>query len=274
MNRRLRLSRLHWRRWPLRAAGPTAEAHRAASFLAELQSQSGSVGVRPSLSRPAWTTSLAILTWLSVEGGASEFRREIELAKQWTLDAKGVAIVGENEAGHDGSLIGWSWAENTHSWIEPTIFHVLSLKALGLNHHPRVREAIRMLIDRQLPGGGCNYGNTTVMGQLLRPHLQPSGMMILALSDEETSDPRWNATVAYAKSQVNNQTTSSSLSWALLGLTAAQDRPADAGQYLAAAFERTMARGGPPHTLTLLAHAHLGTRSPLCQLPFSRMANT
>ena len=44
----------------------------------------------------------------------------------------------------------------------------------GLPPHPRNwRNAQAMLIDRLLAGGGCNYGNTVVLGQELRPHVQP-----------------------------------------------------------------------------------------------------
>ena len=33
----------------------------------------------------------------------------------------------------------------------------------------RTREGVRLLRDRLLPDGGCNYGNTTVLGQTLSP---------------------------------------------------------------------------------------------------------
>ena len=41
---------------------------------------------------------------------------------------------------------------------------------------PRIREAVRLLWDRQLPHGGWNYGNTVVLKQELRPHLLPTGL--------------------------------------------------------------------------------------------------
>jgi len=50
--------------------------------------------------------------------------------------------------------------------------------------HPRADEAVQLMLDRILPGGGCNYGNTIVLDQLLRPHIQPTGIVLLALAGD------------------------------------------------------------------------------------------
>jgi hypothetical protein len=71
--------------------------------------------------------------------------------------------------------VGWAYAEGTHSWVEPTAFAVLALKAASREYQAAAREGVAVLIDRQLPGGGLNYGNTFVLGQLIRPHIQPTG---------------------------------------------------------------------------------------------------
>ena len=47
-----------------------------------------------------------------------------------------------------------------------------------------------VLLDRQLPGGGLNYGNTYVLGQLMRPHVQPTGIALLALAGEADASGR------------------------------------------------------------------------------------
>ena len=107
---------------------------------------------------------------------------------------RGIAVERYEELGHDSSLIGWPWVEGTHSWIEPTAWAVLALKAVGLRQHPRTREAVRLLVDRLLPEGGCNFGNTYVLGQQLLPHLQSSGICLLALAGEKIDDPRIDRT--------------------------------------------------------------------------------
>lgn len=250
----------------LAASGRESEAQTAARFLASLQSANGSVGVRPGLSKPAWTTSLAMLAWLSLNGGA-EFQSQLAAATTWTLETRGLAVTDDADLGHDTSLIGWSWAEKTHSWIEPTILHVLSLKAVGLRDDERVREAIRLLIDRQLPDGGCNYGNTSVMGQWLRPHLQPSGMLLLALADEQDASGRLSKTVAYVATGLEECVTTASWCWAALGLCAVGRTPDELESRVRQVFDRAVARGKGPLPMALVAHAALGSRSPLCVLP-------
>jgi hypothetical protein len=72
----------------------------------------------------------------------------------------------------------------THSWIEPTALGVIALKAAGHERHERVQEAIRMILDRQLPHGGWNYGNTFVFGRELRPMPESSGAALAGLAGQ------------------------------------------------------------------------------------------
>jgi hypothetical protein len=178
-----------------------------------------------------------------------------------------LSIEGErlksDEASHNTMLAAWPWVEGTHSWVEPSALFTVAFKSLGMNDHPRTREAVTLLIDRLLPDGGANYGNTIVLGQTLRPHLQPSGVTMLALAGERSLDARIRKTLSYLERSVNKQTPSTSLAWALLGLAAHNRFPNDAEAMLPAAFDRTMARDQSPHKLALLALAALGDRSPL-----------
>lgn len=238
----------------------------AAEFLLGIQNKDGSVGVRPGEAMPAWTTSLAVLTWLATERD-NAFRQPIAAAVNWILETQGRTIEHATELGHNTKLIGWSWAADTHSWIEPTIFCTLALKAAGHNTHPRTREAIALLIDRQLSGGGCNYGNTTVLGQPLRPHLQPSGMLLVALDGEHDPSGRAAKSVNYVAQTINAETTPSSLAWAVLGLAAAGRKGAANDDLLAKSAADVLARGAAPYKLALLAHAALGADSPLVTLP-------
>lgn len=238
----------------LLAHGEDAAARKACNWLADLQQASGSVSVRAGEDEPGWPTSLAVLAWHAID--ERHYSTAIERAAAWILSARGETLEQSGEYGHNTEIAAWSWAESTHSWIEPTAFHVFALKATGHADHPRVRDGVRMLLDRQLPAGGCNYGNTVVLGQTLRPHVQPTGIALLALRDEK--DRRITKSVAWLLRSIGPETTAVSLAWALLGLRRHDALPAESEPWLAAAAERVMARDQSPHKLALLALAAKG----------------
>lgn len=265
----------------LTAHGKSEAAHQAADWLASLQAENGSVGdgmgsgasigqsmttshkqaterdSRPLQHRgeptPCWPTSLAILAWIAVD--AVRYSDQIAAAVDWTLSTRGEPLEPSADVGHNTQLIAWPWIAGTHSWVEPTALHVQALKAAGHGEHPRTREAVTLLIDRQLPSGGCNYGNTEVMGQMLLPHVQPTGLAMLALAGEPDALGRIERSLAYLKQSLSVRTTTASLCWGLLGLSAHDRRPATAGQWLESAYARTMRRDQSPHKLALLALA-------------------
>src|SRR5688572_23211220 len=111
--------------------GYRESALEATAWLARLQGTDGSVGVCEGQATPAWTTSLAMLAWI----GAGERSSNLARALAWTLKMKGQAIPPTRETladlGHDTTLVAWPWCEGTHSWLEPTAFFVLALKAAG-----------------------------------------------------------------------------------------------------------------------------------------------
>ena len=235
----------------------------AIEYLLRCQGTDGSVGVREGDATPGWPTGLAILAWGQAD--AAKHRTAIDRGIEWILSTRGKAIPVAEAMGHDTMLVAWPWAEGTHSWIEPTALHVLALKAAGQSLHERTREAIALLIDRQLPEGGCNYGNTTVLGQTLRPHVQPTGVALLALAGEKDLSGRIQKSVAWLSRSVNSQTTAVSLAWELLGLAAQGVQLADADTFLAAAHQRNNARERSPHKLALLALSAAAQQLPLMQ---------
>jgi hypothetical protein len=180
----------------------------------------------------------------------------------WLLEARGKPLEKTVQLGHDSSLIGWPWVLGTHSWIEPTALAVLALKATGHAAHARTREAVRLLIDRLLPDGGCNYGNTEVLGQILRPHMQPTGICLWALAGEADEDGRIARTRDYLAREIVSQEATASLSYGLLGLAAHGIRPPQAESLLAAAAERTLRRTPAAYRLALLALAAPHEGSP------------
>ena len=233
------------------------QAASALEFLAGVQNSDGQVSVRTGDTEPGWPTSLAVLAWTSANR-AGHYQAQIDRGVDWILTDRGQPVEKSPEFGHNTQLIGWSYAANTHSWIEPTALHVAALKAAGHGSHPRVREALRLLFDRQLPSGGCNYGNTMVLGQTLRPHVQPTGVALLAMADEADSNGRLSKSIAWLQQAVNPKTTACSLGWALLGLRKARVKPGSADDWLAASVERVLRHDRSPYKLALLALAAKG----------------
>jgi hypothetical protein len=184
----------------------------------------------------------------------------------WLLATKGEIVTETEPLSHDRTLIGWPWIDGTHSWVEPTALCVLALKATGHGQHPRTREAVRLLVDRLLPTGGCNYGNTFVLGQKLLPHVQPTGLCLLALADERIADPRLARSINYLHQSLAQGVATTSLCYALLGLAAHGERPKQTTAWLDGAFHRVSQRDNSPCKLALLALAAMDAECPLITL--------
>ena len=248
------------------ANGQTSAAKHALEWLVEHQTTDGSIGVTETQNTPIWPTSLAILAWKKAAETTNSNRYASAIARgaDALLQVQAVTIPVSDVFGHDTSLVGWPWVAGTHSWLEPTSFAVLAFKAIGQENHPRVRAGVKLIIDRLLPEGGANYGNTFVLGQRLRPHVQPSGIALAAIADEPSDfDGRIQRTVKYLRTELSGETTTSSLSFALLGLGVAKALPDEADDWLVAAASRTLARDSAPYKMALLALAAKASELPL-----------
>lgn len=242
--------------------GRIEAAQQAAAALAAMQNSNGEVGIRRG-ETPGWPTSLAIVAWVAfgkVSAPAADHATHgnIEGAVAWLLANRGKPVVLSDAFGHDTSLVGWAYAEQTHSWVEPTAFGVLALKAANRANDLAAREGVAVLIDRQLPGGGLNYGNTYVLGQLLRPHLDSTGVGLIALAGETDASNRLAKSIAWLRRSIGPETTPLSLAWGLLGLKAHNIELPMANEWLAAAAQRVQSRDRSPHKLALLALAAKG----------------
>jgi hypothetical protein len=245
-------------------------------WLADVQQASGRLGTTADADSPGWPTSLALLAWLAAAHSARRFgtvawspedldrwQHASLRATTWILGTQGETLQHADFLGHDTTLVGWPWVDGTHSWVEPTGLHVLALKAAGHGQHPRTREGVRMLVDRQLPAGGCNCGNTIVLDMPLRPHLQPTGIAMLGLAGETDGARRVRKSLDYLLRNVGPRTAAASLCWALLGLAAHGISVASAGAWLESAAIRPTLKTGSPHREALLALAAIGATGPL-----------
>lgn len=241
-----------WAALALHRAGRNDDADRAAQWLCTLQRSDGVVEVTPDSTTPGWVTSLAMMAWQEID--PKKYSENIERAAAWTLVAKGTTSPRRPDIGHDCTLTGWSWAPNTHSWLEPTAFAVMALTTTGHANHPRTTEAVKILVDRLMPGGGCNYGNTKVLGQPLLPHIQPTGIVLWALAGHSTSDPRIARSCEYLRRELDSPTGCASLAYALIGLAAWDRTPANAQSLIAEALARPQTEKST-YKLALLALA-------------------
>jgi hypothetical protein len=185
--------------------------------LATAQDPDGRVSISKEHEEAFWPTALSILAWHGSQAYESQCSRGVQFllkttGRHWK---KGV----HDPIGHDPDIPGWPWIDRTHSWIEPTALSVLALRVAGHGQHDRVREGIRMMLDRQLPHGGWNYGNTTVYGHELHPMPESTGAALAGLAGQA-----YQETVArsldYLQGEVDRLRTPISLGWSLLGLAA------------------------------------------------------
>lgn len=207
-----------WGILALRACGGSDDIlERLRALLAREQSGDGRVCVHRNHPATSWPTSLTILAWQHSPASQLAQRRAIH----FLLNTTGVHFPLKPDApwAHDTALKGWPWINDTHSWVEPTALCMMALRATGDDQHDRVREAIRMMLNRQLAHGGWNYGNTIIFGKELHPMPESTGAALAGLAGQVEQ-----GTVArsldYLQGEVTRLRTPISLGWSLLGLAA------------------------------------------------------
>ena len=198
-----------------------------------------------------WPTSLAILAWQ----GDPQYLKARDRAVDVLLK-----IIGNHwdrnpmdHVGHDTSIHGWPWVIGMHSFVEPTTMTLLALERMRHDRHPRFLEGINMLLNRQLPRGGWNYGNTRVYGTELFPFIDTTGMALTALAGH-TSEESVKNSIHYLRAEVENCRTPLSLCWALFGLGAWGIFPGESAAWIKQTLKR-QEKFGPYGTslLSLLA---------------------
>ena len=220
------------------ASGEPAESLEAdRSRLRSEQGSDGRVSVNKSHPDSFWPTPLAILAWQN----SPTCRSAQDRAIQFLIETAGEHPKrnADDPWSHDTALKGWSWVEGTNAWVEPTALCVMALRAAGYGAHARASEAARMILDRQLPHGGWNAGNTLIYGRELHPNPEGTGSALCALAGE-VEQQNVTRSVTYLEGEVERLRTPISLGWTLLGLAAWNKFPSNG----AALVERCLARSG------------------------------
>ncbi len=231
----------------------------ACDWLARIQRTDGSVPVSGEIPSPGWATALSVLAWRRTSENSSDTHQpNIDRAVRWLLAQEGRPLPSNPTVfGHDTTLLGWPWVEGTHTWAEPTAYAVLALRTLGFADHARVREGIRVLLDRALPSGGWNYGNTRVFQNVLRPFPATTGVVLASLAGEPR-DSRIDAAIAYLRETLPRVRAPLSLGWGLLGLSAWDARPTESQTWLEEAADHALKREADPMSDALLLLAEAG----------------
>lgn len=261
--------------WAILALSRLAPAHPllgpARDRLTTAQDPDGRVSMSREHEEAFWPTALSVLAWNGSQVHAPHCSRGVLFLLKTTGHhwRKGP----DDPIGHDPSVSGWPWIDGTHSWIEPTALGVLALQVEGHGQHDRVREAILMILDRQLPHGGWNYGNTLVFGRELHPMPESTGAALAGLAGQVEQ-----GTVArsldYLQGEVDRLRTPISLGWALLGLAACDLWPSN-GMVLVERCLANQARYGEYDTsaLSLLLLAALEGETGVKNTLFPRVTH-
>jgi hypothetical protein len=234
---------------------PREEVVRAADWLATVQLQSGALGLSASISTPNWTTPYGILVWAAVpkHSGAAE------RAGQWLLKQEGTVFEDHMKIfGHDPSIVGWTWVEGAHSWLEPTALSVMALRRLGLGAQTRTRDGLRLIRDRAIPTGGWNHGNNKVFDRALAPEATSTGLALLALAGAGKSTEIEDRAIRDLEATLPDIRTARSLCWGILGLRAWGHLPKSADRWLSETHARVSGRrdSAPRLAHLLLAAGH------------------
>jgi len=207
----------------------------ARDYLVPYQLEDGRVVIDVDHSEAFWLTPLAVLAWQDSTAHKSFYDKAVKFILQST--GEHWPKQPESPLKHDTSIRGWPWIDHTHSWVSSTAITLIALHYSGRLNHPRAKEATALLLDRQLPHGGWNYGNTEVFGQELRPAPEDTGAALAALAGQ-TSESHVKKSIDYLLNHLGNLRTPIALGWSLIGLSSWNKRPPDTNERILDSFER------------------------------------
>jgi uncharacterized protein (DUF362 family) len=190
---------------------------KALLYLATQSQPDGSYRLSHGRPQAAWTTSLVLMAKTALNSDAPDRAKMVERL----LSIEGRVVKSDPEVEDmidiDFQLVGWPWAEDTFSWVEPTSWACLALRAAGKGGELRVQEGLRLILDRAFTTGGVNYGNRVVLGKPTEPIPGPTAMMLLAL--QGLDDPRIDAALGYLRMHAAKTTDLEHLAWIKIALS-------------------------------------------------------
>ncbi len=165
-----------------------------------------------------WPTAMVLFA----RSGLGHSAEQVKPIAQNLLATEGRVVKADPEVDDmfdiDLRLLGWPWAEDTFSWVEPTAWACLALRATGYGANPRVQEGLRLLLDRAFDTGGANYGNRVILGKTTEPIPGPTAVLLLALQGV-TDEPKIDAAVGYLRVHAEKTTDLEHLAWIKLALS-------------------------------------------------------
>lgn len=189
------------------------------SGLAALEQHAGGDGsYRLARGRPqaVWPTALVLFTKVKLGRPSQELKPIVD--KLLTIEGKVVRLDNSDAGDIDAGLLGWPWASDTFSWVEPTAWACLALRAAGLGNHSRVQEGLRLLLDRAFDHGGANYGSRVILGKQTEAIPGPTAILLLALQGVK-DQPRIDAAKGYLRVTTEQTTDVENLAWIKLALS-------------------------------------------------------
>jgi hypothetical protein len=129
-----------------------------------------------------------LAAWLLVQRPDLGARMSLSSLVDGVSCAKGMRLRESTINRQDDALQGWAWIDGTFSWVEPTCWALLALKAAASLFpvvETRINEGERLLIDRCCSEGGWNYGNSNMLGQNLRPYVSTTALALMAMKERK-----------------------------------------------------------------------------------------
>jgi uncharacterized protein (DUF362 family) len=210
-----------------RTAEHQSAIQKGLNFLAKLQDSSGAIRVPGAFAKSYWPTSLVVIAFQQLQPESPVVKK----ALGWLFSQRTQTTEMNEELARDfeidTSLVGWSWTENTFSWVDPTSWVILALRHCGHLAHDRTQEGLKLLLDRAYPEGGANCGNRRIYGSMTEP--VPGNTCSLLLAHAALDDhAKLVAARRYLRDSITRHIDLEHLCWIRLALQAWKSEPATA----------------------------------------------
>jgi hypothetical protein len=195
------------------SGAPAESTEPPLQWIERQQNPDGSVGIGPGhRNQGVWLTPLAaiVLHHFGLDAGGKR-------ALDFVLSFRSVTGPKSPRLRQDDTLPGWPWVPGTSGWVEPTAWSLIALSLFDLGGHPRAKEGVRFLLDRQIPSGGWNYGTPALDGKEQLPFWDTTGLALAALRGHTDTAQIGSSLELMDKNQGKIESLSG-LCWAVLGL--------------------------------------------------------